>query len=206
MLTKGISYIFKSFFSKDVLLVLSIVMDQMMVFLSSGTLPPFSVFQLFYATSCASFCLSCVGCLIAIRSVGHWSCCFFGLFGCLFISFLLCCLGFNLLLGKTLVSEFVLAPLFSAVPYLDYYSASTALVVFKWLLFSSEDINEFALLCVLLTFLTSSYSPLRGPGHLFDTFFTFCNYFSIVLVWFGFNIVGKPTIFSFIRSFTSSRF
>jgi hypothetical protein len=131
---------------------------------------------------------------------------FFWTFWLFIYFFLLCCLGFNLLLGKTLVSEFILAPLFSAVPYLDYYSASTALVVFKWLLFSSEDINEFALLCVLLTFLTPSYSPLRGPGHLFDTFFTFCNYFSIVLVWFGFNIVGKPTIFSFIRSFTSSRF
>lgn len=106
----------------------------------------------------------------------------FGLFDCLFISFLLCCLGFNLPLGETIVSEFVLVPFFSAVPDLDYYSASIALAVFKWLLFPSESTNGFALLWVPLTFLTALYNYLRRLGHLFNTFLTFCNYFSIVLV------------------------
>jgi len=55
------------------------------------------------------------------------------------------------------VSEFVLVHLFTAVPDLDYYSASTTLAALKWLLlFPSEGIDGFALLCAPLAFLTAS--------------------------------------------------
>jgi hypothetical protein len=69
------------------------------------------------------------------------------------------------------VSKFVLVPLFFRVPNLDYYSVSTALAAFRWLLFPSESIDEFALLCDPLTFLTVSYGPLRRPDYLFNIFF-----------------------------------
>jgi len=118
--------------------------------------------------------------------------------------YLFCCLGFKLPLGETLVYRFVLVLLFYAVSDLDYFSVSTASVTFGWLLllFPSGGTNKLALLCAPLTFLIALCGHSRGLSHLFNQFHTFCNYFSTVLVWFGF-IVGEPTPFSFIGSSTS---
>jgi hypothetical protein len=57
--------------------------------------------------------------------------------------------------------------------------------------------NRFAL--IYAPFATTLCGPLRGPGHLFDLFFTLCNYFSTILVCFG-SVVGEPTLFLFLGS------
>lgn len=123
---------------------------------------------------------------------------FFGFFYCLFISVLVCCLGFSLPLRKTLVFGFVFVPLFSTVLDLDYYNSSTTSATFTWLLlFPSGGTNGPVLLFVPLAFLTALCGTLRGSDNLFNPFSTFCNYFNVVLVWFESN-VGEPTHFSSI--------
>jgi len=66
------------------------------------------------------------------------------------------------------------------------------------LLFLSGGENRFVLICSPLAFQTALRSPLIGPDNLFDLFSKHCNYFSTVLVWFGFT-VGEPTPFFLIK-------
>jgi hypothetical protein len=191
-----------------------------------ATSPPSPVFQLPDATSRASFRLprACAWvsrtesrfprtgarisgasavCLVALRSAKHWNCCFLNFFVVYLFLLLLCCLGFSLPLEETIVSGFMLVPLFFAFPDLDYYSTCTTSVTFGWLLlFPSGDTYRLALHCATLAFLTALCDPLSGPGHLFDQFPTFCNYFSIILVWFG-SIIREPIHFSFLGSSTT---
>jgi hypothetical protein len=92
----------------------------------------------------------------------------------------------------------------STIPNSDSNSVSTTSASFWWLsLLPSESSDRFTLICTSFAFITVLCSPLRGLGHLFDTFHTLCNYLCTVLVCFRF-IVGESTPFSFIGSFTLS--
>jgi len=107
-------------------------------------------------------------------------------------------LGHCFLLREIVVFEFVLVSLFLTVLFSNSNSAFTALAIFLWLLlFPSRGAYRLILICSPLTFITTLHGPLRGLSHLFDQFLTFCNYFSVVLVLFGFT-VGELTIFSLI--------
>jgi len=120
------------------------------------------------------------------------------------IFFLLCYMGFCFSLWESTVFEFVLVTLFSAVLFLDFNSIVTVLTIFWWLLqVSSGGAVGLVLICFPFTFLTALSGPLKGPGHLFITFPTFCSYFYTVLVWFVSN-VGKPTLFLLIGLTTFS--
>jgi hypothetical protein len=57
-----------------------------------------------------------------------------------------------------------------------------ASAIFGWWL-PCGGTDGLALLCTPLAFLTVLCGLLRESGHLFDLFFTFYNYFSIVLVY-----------------------
>ena len=71
-------------------------------------------------------------------------------------------------------------------------------VSIRWLLLvRSGGLDMFALICSPFASKTALRCPLRGPGHLFVPFPTFCNYFRTALVCFR-SIVGKPTLFSFL--------
>jgi hypothetical protein len=112
-------------------------------------------------------------------SASRMSCYFLG-------SFVVYLLLFFMLLGLL-----VLVPFFPAVPFLDSNSAFTA--------------STLVLLCSLLASIIALCGSLRGSNHLFNSFPTFCNYFSAILIWFE-SIDRKPTPFSFIRSTTTSFF
>ena len=117
---------------------------------------------------------------------------------------LLCFMGYCLLvfywfvsLVETFVTELVLVPLFTTVLFTDFSNAFIALASFWWLiLVTSGGLDRFALICAPFASETALRGPLRGSGHLFVPFPTFCNYFRIVLICFG-SIVGEPTPFSF---------
>jgi len=97
--------------------------------------------------------------------------------------FFLCCLGFSLLLGETLVFGFVLVPLFSVGLDLDYNIACTAPTIFGWLsLFPSEGTDGLAFTLCPFSFFNYLVHPIERPYYLFDQFSTFCNYFNTILV------------------------
>jgi hypothetical protein len=122
---------------------------------------------------------------------------------CCFV-LLLCFVGYCLLtfywfvsLVETFVTELVLVPLFTTVLFTNFSIAFIALTSFRWLLLvTSGGSNMFALICAPFASETALRGPLRGLGHLFAPFPTFCNYFRIALACFG-SIVGEPTPFSF---------
>jgi hypothetical protein len=126
---------------------------------------------------------------------------------------LLCFVGYCLLafywfvyLVETFVTELVLVLLFTTVLFTDFSSAFIALVSFWWLLLViSGGSDRFALICAPFAFETAFCSPLRGSGHLFVSFPTFCNYLCTALVCFR-SIVRETTPFSFLRSFPPSSF
>jgi uncharacterized protein YybS (DUF2232 family) len=66
-------------------------------------------------------------------------------------------------------------------------------------------IYRLVLFCTSLTYETTLCGLLKGSGHLFVIFPTFCIYFSTVFVYFE-SIVGKLIHFSSIGSATSSSF
>ena len=136
-----------------------------------------------------------------------WSfCCSFVVFlmyCCLVL--LLCFVGYCLLvfywfvsLVETFVTELVLIPLFITVLFTDFSSVFIALASFRWLLLViSGGLDRFALICAPFASETALCGPLRGSGHLFVLFPTFCNYFCTALVYFG-SIVRELTSFSFL--------
>jgi hypothetical protein len=86
---------------------------------------------------------------------------------------------------ETFVIGFVVVPLFSAVPLLDYdnaFSSSTSLWGLSLVLYGGLD--RLVLICSPLAFVIALCGPLRGPCHLFVPFSTYCNYFYAVLVCF----------------------
>jgi hypothetical protein len=129
---------------------------------------------------------------------------------CCFV-LLLCFVGYCLLafywfvsLVQTFITELVLVPLFTTVLFTDFSSAFIASASFRWLLLvTSGGSNRFALICAPFASETTLRDPLRGRGHLFVPFPTFCNYFRTALVCFG-SIIGEPTPFSFLGSFPPS--
>jgi hypothetical protein len=96
---------------------------------------------------------------------------------------------------ETFATKFMLVHLLPAVPTLDFESAYSASASFQWLLLiPSESSYRFTLICVHFASVTAS---LRGLGHLFDQFFTFCNYFRTIFICFG-SVVRLTTPFSFL--------
>ena len=188
----------------------------------------FSAFQLPNATSFGQIQPPCVGAWISHSGayVPHACQCspnstprplvlFYGLFiafllyllSIVVILLLLCFVGYCLLtfywfvsLAETFVIEFVLVPLFTIVLVTDFSSTFIASASFRWLLLvTSGDSYRFALICVPFAYETALCNPLRGLGHLFFLFPTFCNYFRTTLVCFG-SIIGEPTPFLFLGS------
>jgi hypothetical protein len=124
-----------------------------------------------------------------------------------FFFFILCYLGFCFFLWETTVFECVLVTLFTAVLFLDFNSVVIVLAIFWWLLqVSSGDAVGLVLIYFPFIFITALSGPLKGPGHLFVSFPTFCSYLYAVLVWFGSN-VGEPTPVSLfgLTTFSSVR-
>jgi hypothetical protein len=107
---------------------------------------------------------------------------------------------------ETFVIEFVLAPVFPAVPTLDFDNAYLASASFRWLLLVlSGGSDRFTLVCAIFATITSLCGSLRGPCHLFDKFLIFSNYFYTTLVYFE-SVVGEPALFSFLRSLGTHSF
>jgi hypothetical protein len=62
-------------------------------------------------------------------------------------------------------------------------------------MFSSGGADRHKLTCSLLAFITVLRRPLRELSHLFDYFLIICNYFNVVLIWFGYGTFGESTPF-----------
>jgi hypothetical protein len=62
-------------------------------------------------------------------------------------------------------------------------------------MFSSGDADKLVLMCSPLVFIIVLRRPLRELSHLFDYFLIICNYFNIVLIWFGYGPFGEPIPF-----------
>lgn len=108
---------------------------------------------------------------------------------------------------KTCVTGFMLVPLYSSVLASNYKWKC----IFRFyllpvlLLFSSWGSYRFALICDHFASVTTLSGSLRGSGHLFDKFLTFCMYFCTVVFHFGI-VVGKLTPFSVLGWSTLSSF
>jgi len=107
----------------------------------------------------------------------------------------LCYLDYCFPLCETTAFKIVLVSLFTAIIFPYSNNVFTIYVIFWWLLqASSGDAIGLVLIYFSFTFETTLCGPLKGPGHLFVKFSTFCKYLNVVFVSLGL-MLGSPPLF-----------